>query len=149
MTKTSYLRALVVALAVYATRCAAVPTVAADGVPSAVQAVKTAVVQAYVDLDDAALERLYTDDFTVADGDGDVRSKADELAYVRSKPEPRLVSGRYELRSVRVFGDIAVGAGRAEMTLVGPNGSRTVTYRSFNVFRLEDGRWRYAAAFTP
>ena len=137
------------ALALLLAHCAApAPRPRAD-VKSRLQAVKTAVVQAYIDLDAKALSQLYTDDFTVTDGKGGIRTKQDELDYVRSNPKTRLVAGRYRLIGVRVYGDLAVGSGHARMTTAGENGPAEVTYRSFNVFRFERGRWRYAAAFTP
>lgn len=118
-------------------------------IAKAVGEVKDAVVQAYIDLDAAALDELYTDDFTVTDAAGATRTKADELAYVRSSPEARVRAGSYKIIKVRVFGDIAVATGQATLTGEGKDGPFEHTYYSFNVFRREQGRWRYAAAFTP
>ena len=137
------------AFALVLTHCAAPAPRPRTDVKSRLQAVKTAVVQAYINLDAKALSHLYTDDFTVTDGKGRIRTKQDELDYVRSNPKTRLVAGRYTLTGVRVYGDLAVGSGHAEMKTMGENGPAEVTYRSFNVFRFEQGRWRYAAAFTP
>lgn len=113
------------------------------------EAVKTAVVHAYRDLDAEALESLYTDDFTVTDAQGRSRTKTDELAWVRAAKHPALLGGSYTLLHVRVYGDIAVASGRAELTVPSPEGPRPHRYTSVNVFRREKGRWRYAASFTP
>ncbi len=132
------------------TACVTSARPSSDDVRAALTAVKQAVVRAYIDLDANALESLYTDDFTVTDAAGRARTKADELDYVRANPRSRVVSGRYVLEGLRVYGDMAVAAGRAEMRVRSSTGEvRDVRYRSFNVFRWENGRWRYAAAFTP
>ncbi|MEO1235006.1 MAG: nuclear transport factor 2 family protein [Myxococcota bacterium] len=116
---------------------------------ASISKVKEGIVRAYVDLDARALEELYTEDFTVSDGDGKQRTKADELAWVRGAESSSLVEGRYEITDLRIYGDLVVASGQAHMVRKTPEGPEPYSYRSFNVFRFEEGRWRYAAAFTP
>jgi ketosteroid isomerase-like protein len=107
---------------------------------------KRDLVRAYVERDAAELGRIYCDDFVVTDAKGVRRTKADELAHVG---EARLSAGRYEPIAIRVFGDVAVLYGHGELEGQGDDGPFRASYDSFNVFVKREGRWCYAAAYTP
>jgi uncharacterized protein (TIGR02246 family) len=110
---------------------------------------KQDVVEAYVSRDAKALARIYSDDFTSTNAQGRTRTKAEELADLTAAGGDRLESGRYEPVKVRVFGDVAVMSGHGNLRWAGADGPRDSRYYSFNVFVKRDGRWQYAAAFTP
>jgi ketosteroid isomerase-like protein len=110
---------------------------------------KRDLVQAYIDRDAAALRRIYCDDFTVASADGSKRTKADELAGLATDDGSRLERGSYEPIVFRAFGDVVVMYGHGELHGRGADGPYQHSYDSFNVFARRDGRWCYAAAFTP
>ena len=112
-------------------------------------ALKQQVVEAYVARDPKALARIYSEDFTSTNAQGKTRTKADELADLSTPAGDRLESGRYEPVKIRVFGDVAVMSGHGNLRWAGAGGARDSRYYSFNVFVKRDGRWQYAAAFTP
>ena len=143
MVRTGWWMGLLVAGVVSGSAHAAEPDV-----KTALARLKEDVVQAYVRCDARELDRIYTDDFTVSDAQGKVRRKADELDEARAG-RCGLASGKYEPVAVRQFGDLAVMSGHTTLVLRDEKGERQVRYYSVNVFRREDGRWRYAAAFTP
>jgi len=105
-------------------------------------------VQAYIWRDVLELERIYVDDFTVTDAQGETRTKADEIASLKGGATT-LTTGHYDAVKVRVFGDVAVMSGHGELEGIGQTGHFHTRYYSFNVFVKRDGHWQYAAAFTP
>ena len=114
----------------------------------AVTAVKQAIVAGHKARDAAALDRLYTDDYTATDSKGSTRTKGDLLAGLKTDAE--MLQGQYDLIAVRQWGDLAVATGRGRMVYRNPDGSSRVSeYYSFNVFERQNGQWRYAAAFLP
>jgi ketosteroid isomerase-like protein len=110
---------------------------------------KRELVNAYIERDAAALRRIYCDDFTVTSAGGKRRTKADELAGLADDGGGTLTSGTYEPIAFRSFGDVVVMHGHGELKGHGPKGPYEHVYDSFNVFVRRDGRWCYAAAFTP
>ncbi len=119
-----------------------------EATKAAVTAVKRAIVEGHRARDRAALDRLYTDDYTAIDAQGVVRTKQDLLDALPAAPA--MVEGRYDLIAVRRWGPIAVATGRGRLVYAVPDGSTRVSeYYSFNVFEQRDGRWVYAAAFLP
>lgn len=134
------------ALAGYAAGVAHAPGPQAENVESTLARLKSDLVQAYVNKSAAELGRIYADDFTVTDAEGNTRTKADELANVQSYT---LTSGEYRLVRFRVFGDVAVASGHGDLRGTSESGPYRRQYYSFNVFVKRDGRWQYAAAFTP
>jgi ketosteroid isomerase-like protein len=105
-------------------------------------------VQAYIHRSADELDRIYAEDFTVTDAQGTTRTKADEMANLKTETST-LTSGRYDVVKVRVFSDVAVMSGHGHLQGTGPSGPFQTSYYSFNVFVRRDGRWQYAAAFTP
>ena len=117
---------------------------------TAIAALKTAVVHAYVQRDAAALDRLYGDDYMSIDSQGMRRTKQDELRRVRDAGGDTLVSGRYDIVATRRWGNIAVASGKGSLTWRSSAGTeRNSQYYSFNVFEYRDGRWVYVGAFLP
>lgn len=123
-------------------------SIAAEETRKAVTAVKLAIVAGHKARDAAALDRLYTDDYTATDSKGVTRTKRDLLAGLKTDAE--MLQGHYDLIAVRQWGNLAVATGRGRMVYRNPDGtSRVSEYYSFNVFERQNGQWRYAAAFLP
>lgn len=121
-----------------------------DATRKAITAVKAAVVQAYVRKDVEALSRIYGDDYTSTDSSGNVRTKADELGDIRVTGGDALVDGKYDIVTVRRWGNIAVATGKGDLTWRSSAGKTSKsTYYSFNVFEQRNGEWIYVAAFLP
>jgi ketosteroid isomerase-like protein len=114
----------------------------------AVTAVKQAIVAGHKARDRAALDKLYAVDYTATDAKGKVTTKKELLDGLATGPE--IVEGKYEILSVRRWGNIAVAPGHGRLVYRNPDGSTGVSeYDSVNVFELVDGRWYYAAAYLP
>ena len=121
---------------------------AADATLRAVSDVKQAIVAGHKARDRAALEKLYAADYTATDASGKVTTRKELLDGLATGPE--IVEGRYEIRSVRRWGDVAVAPGHGRLVYRNPDGSTRVSeYDSVNVFVLVDAHWLYAAAYLP
>jgi ketosteroid isomerase-like protein len=119
-----------------------------DETLKAVTAVKQAIVAGHKARDRAALDKLYADDYTATDASGKVTTKKELLDGLATWPE--IVEGRYEIRSVRRWGNVAVAPGHGRLVYRNPDGSTRVSeYDSVNVFELVNGRWLYVAAYLP
>lgn len=94
--------------------------------------------------DAEALDRLYSDDFVYTTPDGEVRDKAQQLAFTRSG-DLRLESGRSDDVKVRVYGDTAVMTGR--FTAKGKFRGRVIDIREryTAVWVRRRGTWRLVA----
>ena len=101
--------------------------------------------EAYVNGDVATLERIYTEDYTVIDGEGRTRTMADDIRALRAGDTTYEFS-RYEVSSVRLFGDSAILVGRGEVKGTRGGSSFHTTYVSTNVYARVDGTWKIAAA---
>ena len=114
----------------------------------AVSEVKQAIVAGHKARDRAALGKLYAADYTATDASGKVTTRKELLEGLADGPE--IVEGRYEIRSVRRWGDVAVAPGHGRLVYRNPDGSTRVSeYDSVNVFVLVETRWLYAAAYLP
>jgi Domain of unknown function (DUF4440) len=121
---------------------------AADATLRAVSEVKQAIVAGHKARDRAALEKLYAADYTATDSSGKVTTKKELLDGLATGPE--IVDGRYEIRSVRRWANVAVAPGHGRLVYRNADGSTRVSeYDSVNVFVLVEGRWLYAAAYLP
>ena len=124
------------------------PSAADAATLRAVSEVKQAIVAGHKARDRAALEKLYAPEYTATDASGKVTTRKELLDGLATWPE--IVEGRYEIRSVRRWGDVAVAPGHGRLVYRNPDGSTRVSeYDSVNVFVLVDGRWLYAAAYLP
>lgn len=101
--------------------------------------------QAYVQRDIAALERLYADDYTVTDDSGATINKTQEIERLKSG-KAVYESTSYEDVKVRVYGDVAIVAGRGTVKGRGEKGAFHTQYFSTNVFVNQKGKWRAVAA---
>ena len=101
--------------------------------------------QAYVQRDIAALERLYADDYTVTDDSGETSNKTQEIERLKSS-KAVYESTSYEDVKVRVYGDVAIVAGRGTVKGRGTKGAFHTQYFSTNVFVNQNGKWRAVAA---
>lgn len=115
---------------------------------AAVRAVKAGIVEGHRTKNRAALDRLYAPDYTALDARGGVRGKSTLLDGLATDPD--MAEGRYDLRSIRRWGTIAVASGHGRMVYRNADGTTRVSeYDSVNVFEERDGRWVYLAAFLP
>jgi ketosteroid isomerase-like protein len=94
--------------------------------------------------DAAALDRLYAEEFVYTTPDGEVRDKAQQLAFTRSG-DLRLESGRSDDVQVRIYGDTAVMTGR--FTAKGRFRDRGIDIREryTAVWVRRRGAWRLVA----
>lgn len=101
--------------------------------------------EAYVKGDIEALERIYSDDYTVIDADGRTRTRDDDVRALRAKSVSYEFS-RYDVTSVRILGDSAILVGRGEVKGVRDGEAFHTTYVSTNVYALKDGAWKIVTA---
>ena len=94
--------------------------------------------------DAAALDRLYADEFVYTNPDGEIRDKAQQLAFTRSG-DLKFQSAQSSDVKVRVYGKTAVMTGRfnAKGTFKGEN--IDVRERYTAVWVKQNGRWRLVA----
>lgn len=100
--------------------------------------------EALVRGDVSALDRLYADEFVYTTFDGEVRDKAQQLAFTISG-DLRLESGKSDDVRIRVYKDTAVTTGRftAKGKLRGKNIEMRERYTALWV--KKDGRWQLVA----
>lgn len=100
--------------------------------------------EALVRGDALVLERLYSDDFIYTTPDGEVRDKAQQLAFTRTG-DLRLESGQSDDVRVRVYGNTAVMTGR--FTAKGKFRDQRIDIREryTAVWVKREGRWRLVA----
>jgi ketosteroid isomerase-like protein len=119
-----------------------------EATKQALVAVKSGIVAGHRTKDRAALDRLYTDDYTAIDSKGAIRTKQHLLDALPT--DATVVEGKYDLIAARRWGSVAVATGRGHLVYRNADGSTRVSdYYSFNVFEQRDGRWMYSAAFLP
>ena len=94
--------------------------------------------------DTAALERIWADDFTFTNSSGEVQTKAQRLAEIKSG-ELKFESISIDDVQVRVYGDTAVVTGRG--TVKGQRRGQDLTgqSRSTSVYVKKQGRWQVVA----
>ena len=102
---------------------------------------------AYVKSDFAILERIKADDYSITYSTGEVMSKAQEIAKLKSMPAP---AGAFKLNTedtkVRVYGDTAVLTGVLIQSWT-DNGKQVSTrLRYTDVWVRRNGRWQVTAA---
>jgi ketosteroid isomerase-like protein len=101
--------------------------------------------RAYMKRDVAALERLYADDYTVTDDQGETTNKTDEIERLQTGGVI-YESTSYEDVKVRVYGNVAIVAGRGTVKGRNSSGPFHTQYYSTNMFVREKGEWRAVAA---
>ena len=100
--------------------------------------------EALVRGDAEALERIYADEFVYTTFDGEVRDKAQQIAFTRSG-ELKLESGRSDDVRVRVYGNTAVMTGRFTAKGKFRGAAIDVHERYTAVWVRSRGRWRLVA----
>jgi ketosteroid isomerase-like protein len=100
--------------------------------------------EALVRGDATALERIYSDEFVYTTPDGEVRDKAQQLAFTRSG-DLKLEDGRSDDVRVRIYGNTAVMTGR--FTARGKFRDRSIDIREryTAVWVKRRGRWQLVA----
>lgn len=98
--------------------------------------------QALVKKDIATLERIWSDDYVFVNGHGQLRTKADRLADIRSGHSSIDSIKHEEEPTVTTHGDVSLVLSR--VTIVGKYSGREVSsqFRSLHVWMHEGGRWR-------
>jgi ketosteroid isomerase-like protein len=136
----SYTAAVVLAISLLGS-----PQAGAETVEQELVRLKHEMGRAYVARDVAALERLYADDYTVTDDEGNTTNKTQEIDRLRSGGST-YESTSYEDVKVRVYGDTAIVAGRGTVKGRNSKGPFHTEYHSTNVFVRQNGVWRAVAA---
>jgi ketosteroid isomerase-like protein len=100
--------------------------------------------EALVRGDASALDRIYADEFVYTTPDGEVRDKAQQLAFTKSG-DLKLEFGRSDDVRVRAYGNTAVMTGR--FTARGSFGGRSIDIREryTAVWVKRRGRWQLVA----
>ncbi len=101
---------------------------------------------AYMKRDVAALERIEADDFSITYSTGDSRTKAQELAHLKSNSDGE---GTFKLSTedtkVRVYGDTTVLTGTLIQQRVDNGKEINLRVRYTNVWVKRNGRWQVVA----
>jgi len=119
--------------------CLGSPALAAD--PAAtLRGLNAEYDQALVTGDVEALDRIYSDDFTYTSPDGVLRSKAEQLAFVRAG-KLGLASGRSDDVRVRVYGDFALITGRFNGAIRRAGATVAFRERYTTAWVKHTGRW--------
>lgn len=121
---------------------ATLPLFAATKAEEDLHASLTAYRQALVKKDLAALEKIWTDDYTFIDAHGRVLTKADRLADLRSSATSLDTIRHEEPPKVRVHGDIGILT--SVVTITGRYGGKDVSgqFRSTHIWILAGGHWQ-------
>lgn len=99
---------------------------------------------AEVKRDVAALSRILADDWTVADPEGTIVNKAQDLAEIKSG-ESVTTSAVADEMKVRVYGDAAVVVGRNTVKEQYKGKDFSGQYRFTDTWVKKDGRWQCVA----
>ncbi|HEX8191882.1 MAG TPA: nuclear transport factor 2 family protein [Allosphingosinicella sp.] len=105
--------------------------------------------RAYAESNPALLEQLLAPEFQSIDADGVVSTRAEEIAFVRSKPrDPPGRAFRYDIQRLDILPNgtaIVSGTGHVSQPLA--DGTvRRFTYTSSNILIRRDGRWQAVAS---
>jgi uncharacterized protein (TIGR02246 family) len=95
--------------------------------------------------DPQPLERVYADDYTLVTGRGEIRSKADQIAELKSG-QLRYAKIDVVDRKARLYGDVAVIVSRQSAVIL--QGGREITSgdeRVTRVYKKIEGAWRVIA----
>jgi len=100
---------------------------------------------ALLEKDAAALEQIWTDDYTFTNGAGETHSKAQRLANLKSGATALDSISQDEDMKVRVHGDVAVATGR--VTIKGQYSGKQASgqYSSINVWVKGAAGWQLVA----
>lgn len=96
--------------------------------------------KALVDADVQVLDRLYSEDFTYTSFDGVLRSRTEQIAFVKAG-KLGLTAGSSDEVRIRVYGDFAVITGRFNGVVGDGPGKRSFHERYTTAWLRRDGRW--------
>jgi len=101
--------------------------------------------EALLQRDAAALEQIWTDDYTFTNGAGEMVSKAQRLANLKSGATSLDSISQEEEMKVRVHGNVAVATGR--VTIKGQYSGKQASgqYQSINVWVKGPAGWQLVA----
>jgi ketosteroid isomerase-like protein len=118
-----------------------VDAVAEQEVRQAIKKYRTALLEK----DAAALEQIWTDDYTFTNGAGETHSKAQRLANLKSGATALDSISQEEEMKVRVHGNVAVATGR--VTIKGQYSGKQASgqYQSINVWVKGAAGWQLIA----
>jgi ketosteroid isomerase-like protein len=100
---------------------------------------------AWVAGDRSVHERVLSEDWSVIDAQGRIRSKAEVLEEM-FRPGERDLTGRIEEVNVRPYGDWAIVTGKTYVAGRYEGNDINVTLRFMDVFRRIDGNWQVVAS---
>lgn len=100
--------------------------------------------KAYVQRDIALLERIIADEYSVTDANGHTTNRAEIVADFKSA-DAVYEATSYDDVKVKVYGDVAIVAGRGTVKGRSKNGNFHTQYYSTNIFVKRDGRWQAVA----
>lgn len=120
-------------------------TTARNRIRAEIEKAQAAYRAALLDADVAALERIWTEDFTFINGRGMLLSKDERLENLKTSAT-ELKSIRESGRQVRLYGDdTAVLTGTVTLKARYSGQAASGDYRSTIVWIWQDGRWQMAA----
>jgi len=98
--------------------------------------------QALLKKDVAALEQIWSDDYVFVNGHGQLKTKADRIAEIKSGHSSIDSITHEEAPTVTMHGNATLVLSR--VTIVGKYSGREVSheFRSLHVWTNENGRWR-------
>ncbi len=101
--------------------------------------------KALLEKDAATLERIWADDYTFTNGAGEIHSKADRLANLKSGATSLDSISEEEDMKVRVYGNVAVATSR--VTIKGQYSGKQTSgqYRSIHVWVKGAAGWQLVA----
>jgi ketosteroid isomerase-like protein len=100
---------------------------------------------AWVAGDRSVHQRVLTEDWSVIDAQGRIRSKAEVLEEMFQPGERELI-GRIDEVNVRPYGDWAIVTGKTYVAGRYEGNDIEVTLRFMDVFRRTDGNWQVVAS---
>ena len=144
MKKITYVAILTVALLSFGRQqsvAQGADAVAEQEVRQAIKKYRTALLEK----DAAALEQIWTDDYTFTNGAGETHSKAQRLANLKSGATALDSISQEEEMKVRVHGNVAVATGR--VTIKGQYSGKQASgqYQSINVWVKGAAGWQLIA----
>ena len=100
---------------------------------------------AWVAGDRSVHERVLSEDWSVIDAQGRIRTKAEVLEEM-FQPGERSITGRIDEVNVRPYGDWAVVTGKTHVAGRYEGNEINVTLRFMDVFRRAEGKWQVVAS---
>ena len=105
------------------------------------KALENEAVQAQLNADMAAIDRIFSDDFILVDDEAEVRDKKAEFAPYKTDEE-RMTAGQLDEMTVRVYGEAAVVTGRYVFKGSFQGKPFDLKGRFTDVFVKQKGHWR-------